>query len=268
VHIDNDASDTSGPLLAEPAEEFPQDCSISATTDPYDAALEYVRDQRQVAMPLLLGYFVDSQENNSVEVSLAQQTTDVSDFGILDHPPIHVGKLRYSFDGHFFGQPKKPMLESAGTTSVRSGNPQDSWRYATLGTEYLISTKCQDNLVLADAEVPQTHPSLAVVGIQSVPTSSAAPNLTTLLQPQLYPILVVSFPFNSLVTLKPYERTDNIGIAHRSFSCGKIVGNNLIPKERGTFLLYYGFAFNYFSADNPPSTFSSFLERSGAWGSP
>src|SRR3989339_1157055 len=155
VHVDDHALDPASSLLAEPSKELLQDRAVAAAADPDDAALDGVRDQRQVAVSLLLGHFVDSQVGDPIEVPLAQQPHDVADLGVLDRPPIHALLLRDCLDRHVLGQDEQPALETPRAARSWAGDRRGSLAYAARGTVHSITRNPQPCLVLRNVDVAQ-----------------------------------------------------------------------------------------------------------------
>src|SRR3972149_4668798 len=167
VHVDDHAADAPGPLLAEPFEELLQGSAIPATADPDDAALDSVGDQRQVAVSLLLGHFVDSQVGDPVEVPLAQQPYNVSDLRLLHRSPVYSGQLRHVLDRHALGQGEQPTLESPSATCVMSCDPRLHAPHSALRTAHPITRHPDIDPMPRDIQIPQPHPGTVVISAEA-----------------------------------------------------------------------------------------------------
>ena len=232
VHVNDHASKSAASFLAKPAEELSQGCSVAVSSHPNNAVAFQIGYNRQVAMPFFLGHFVDTQNGNSVQVPLSQQTNDMANFSILDCPPISSCPIGYIFQCRTTCQLKQPPLVPTSTSRLGTcywkRNPTNS----TLRTVNSMSTNPQPDFMRTDIQISQTNPYMIVVMLERPATPIARPFVFPWFQPNFKTFLVVSFPCNYTITLKSQERIDNIIIGHPSVSWLKIVTNNLIP-ERG-----------------------------------
>ena len=199
-------------------------------------------------MPLLLRDFVDTQIRNTVEIPLPQQSSDVSDLGVLDRLPIDVEQKRHGSDRHLSCQRKKPLLEPPCAASSAASDSHLHPVNATALAIHSDSRNPQIAVMLGDIQIPQPNPRLIEGFGEPLSTLAAPVVLPAVFQPKLDPFFSMPFPFCNRIALQPNKRIEPIGRGHPLAFWLKLSVTTTLYQVRG--MLFYFmkiFSFSHYS---------------------